>query len=108
MPIATDPIANLVAGVLVTNVVVGAIALVGFYAVVRRFMSTEFPAQITRVDNRLEAMDRHLAALALELREMRRDVDRHDVILERRDRGGGDDLDDTRGGGPGRDRRRRV
>ncbi len=98
-------VANLIAGVLITQLVLGGLSLLGFYHGGKRFISTEFPAQISRIDNRLEGLDKHVSALATELREMRRDVDRHEVILERRDRGGGDDLDDTRAG---RERRRRT
>lgn len=99
-----NSVANLIAGVLITQLVLGGLSLFGFYHVVKRFMTTEFPAQITRVDSRLETMDKHIAALGSELREMRRDVDRHEILLDRR---GGDDLDDTRSGAP-RDRRRRT
>lgn len=109
--IAEDPVINLVAGALITQLVLGLLAAIGFYAVVKRFMTTEFPAQISRIDKRLEDMDDHLVAIGRELNEVRRDVDRHEFQLRmneqwRREQNGTQDLDDTRGGGPSLNRPR--
>lgn len=100
MPV--DPIANLIAGVLVTQLVLGGLSLIGFYHQNRRFMTTEFPAQIARIDSRFQGQDVRLEKIEVEMRDMRRAVDRHEIILSERR---GDDLDDTRSGVP---RRRRT
>jgi DNA repair ATPase RecN len=74
-------------GVLITQAVVGAIALVGLVAIVRRFMNSEFPASINAVNQRLDSIHHDMEQLAVEVRQMRRDVDRHEERLsDTRDR----------------------
>lgn len=86
--------------------VVGALGLAGFVAVSRRLMDKEIPGQISELADGFKA-------LATELREMRREVDRHTYKIEsleswrqdqRAERAG---LDDTRGGGRGSNPRQR-
>lgn len=100
----TDPIANIIASVLLAQLVLGGIQLFGFHQVNKRFVATEFPAHAARIDGRFGVLEKQQEAIWAELRQVQRIVDRHEVILERR---GTEDLDDTRSG-TSRDRRRRT
>ena len=91
--------------VLVGQAVVGLIGLVGLIAVVRRFMSTDFPAAMKGVHDRLDTLHRDFESLEREFRtsilDLERVKERQDAMrsridsIERRER---DNLEDTRTG----------
>lgn len=68
--------------VLVGQAVVGLIGLVGLIAVVRRFMSTDFPAAMKGVHDRLDTLHRDFESLETEFRKSILDLER---VKERQD-----------------------
>lgn len=102
MPIAMADATSLIDQVwtvLIGQAVIGALILLGFIAVARRFMQVEYPAEIKDIRDDLHGLRMELRDTNKELLHMRRDIDKHDVHIEslrewRRDvRGTG--LDDT-------------
>lgn len=86
LQLAADPLLDKVWGVLVVGLVGGALSgalgLIGFVAVMRRFMDKEIPAQLAAVNSSVQALHADLEALAKELVQMRRDVDRHGYQIQ--------------------------
>lgn len=84
--LSTDPLVDKVWGVLIAavvgQIVVGALFLIGFVAVVRRFMDREIPAKLASLDDSLKNVHNDLEALSKELIQMRRDVDRHGYQIQ--------------------------
>lgn len=66
----------------VGQIVVGTLFLIGFVAIVRRFMDKEVPAQLASVNASLLAVHSDLEKLSEALIGMQRMVDRHDVRIE--------------------------
>jgi septal ring factor EnvC (AmiA/AmiB activator) len=99
--------------VLIGQAVIGALILIGFIAVARRFMQVEFPAEIKDIRDDLHGLRLELRETNQELIRMRRDVDKHEHHIEslrewRREtrEGRGLGLDDTRGNPSGTPRGR--
>lgn len=82
--------------VLVTQAVVGIIAAVGFFSVLRRFLTTEFPAAMSGVRDSLEDIRSEVTGIKDEFRKWQLDVvqlkERVDNLKFRQD------LDETRSG----------
>lgn len=91
---ATDWLTDAVRPVLVAQAVIGTIALIGLVAVLRRFLSTEFPAAMEAVNNRLDTLHNDFKSLESEFRrsllEVERLKERVDNLSRRTD-----NLDDT-------------
>lgn len=68
--------------VLIGQAVVGALILIGFIAVARRFMQVEFPAEIKDIRDDLHGLRLELRDTNQELIRMRRDVDKHELHIE--------------------------
>lgn len=66
----------------VGQIVVGSLFLIGFVAIVRRFMDKEVPAQLSSVNQSLRDVHNDLERLARELIEMRREVDKHGYRIQ--------------------------
>jgi septal ring factor EnvC (AmiA/AmiB activator) len=101
--ISGDPLVNQIWIVLIGQAVVGALVLIGFVAVGRRFISQEFPAVIKDIRDDIHEMREELSKTNRELLEMRIQINRHQDGIEslkewRREIKG--DLDDTRSGNP--------
>lgn len=92
MPMDMSDIWPILLGSVIGHVVVGTIFMIGFVAVVRRSIDKDIPA-------RLLSIDTHIAKLATELLEMRREVDRHALKIEHLERAEGrrQDLETRRG-----------
>jgi hypothetical protein len=73
---------NQIIGILIGQAVVGTLALIGFVAILRRFLNTEFPAHMQGVNARLDNIHKDLENLVRDFGVMRRDVDRHEHRLE--------------------------
>lgn len=93
---------NQIIGVCIAAGVSGLVMLIGFVAVYRRFADKEIPAQLAMINTKFDSLDRRMDGLAMELREMRREIDKHGygiLHLEKwRERWEGrelDNLDDT-------------
>lgn len=95
MQLSQDPLLDKVWGVLIVGVVgqivIGAVFMVGFVAVVRRSIDKDIPAK-------LQSIDTHIAELAKEMLAMRREVDKHGYQITSLERWREDQLDDTRTG----------
>jgi len=97
---AFDRIWFVIVAAVLGQAVIGALGLAGFVAVSRRFMDKEIPGQIAELAASFKEV-------GCELREMRREMDRHTFRLEsleswrheQREREG---LNDTWGGSPPR------
>lgn len=91
-----DWLSDAVRPVLVTQAVVGTIALIGLVAVLRRFLQTEFPAAMASVNNRLDILHSDFKSLESEFRRSLLEIER---LKERVDNMGRrqDTLDDTVG-----------
>ncbi len=68
--------------VLVGQAVIGALIMIGFIAVARRFIQVEFPAEIKDIRDDLHGLRLELRDTNQELIRMRRDVDKHDHHIE--------------------------
>lgn len=85
--------------VLIGQAVIGALILLGFIAVARRFLQVEYPAEIKDIRDDLHGLRMELRDTNQELIRMRRDVDKHELHIDslrewrREVRGTG--LDDT-------------
>lgn len=90
-----DWLTGLVRPVLVTQAVLGTIALIGLVAVLRRFLSVEFPAAMAAVNTRLDTLHTDFKELEGEFRrsllEVERLKEKVDNLTRRQD-----NLDDTR------------
>jgi hypothetical protein len=75
--------------VLVVQAVAGVIAMIGLYAIIKRFLAVEFPAAMREVNNRLEALHHDFESLERELRQAVIDLtrlkERVDHIKEKQD-----------------------
>lgn len=91
---ATDWLTDAVRPVLVAQAIIGTISLIGLVAVLRRFLSTEFPAAMEAVNNRLDTLHNDFKSLESEFRrsllEVERLKERVDNLSRRTD-----NLDDT-------------
>jgi len=102
---SSDWLTDTVGKVLIGQAIIGAIGLIGLVAILKRFLSTEFPAAMKQVNERLDTLHRDFESFQREFRsaqiEMALLKERVDRIRERQR-----DLDDsglwqrnTRGGG---------
>lgn len=103
--LGSDWISNTVGQVLIGQAVIGAIALVGLVATLRRFLATEFPAAMKQVNDRLDTLHRDFESFQREFRSSQIEVAllKRDVEELRRVRT--NDLDDTGTGSGPRNRR---
>ncbi len=90
----SDWLTEAVRPVLVAQAVVGTIALIGLVAVLRRFLSTEFPAAMAAVNNRLDVLHEDFKSLETEFRRTLLDVERLKERIDNLSRRQ-DTLDDT-------------
>lgn len=90
----SDWLTDAVRPVLVAQAVVGTIALIGLVAVLRRFLSTEFPAAMHAVNSRLDRLHEDFKSLETEFRRSLLEVERLKEKVENLARRT-DSLDDT-------------
>ncbi len=80
--------------VFVTQAIIGTIALIGLVAVLRRFLSVEFPAAMKNVYDRLETLHTDFKSLEIDFRRTLLEVERLKERVEGLTRRQ-DNLDDT-------------
>lgn len=90
----TDWVTEALRPVLIAQAVIGTAALIGLMAVIRRFMSTEFPAAMKAVNDRLDILHGDFKALETEFRRSLLEVERLKEKVENLMRRQ-DNLDDT-------------
>lgn len=62
--------------VLIAQGVIGIIALIGFYAILRRFLNNEFPAAMQNVNTRLDTLHEDFKELEVDFRRSLLEVER--------------------------------
>jgi hypothetical protein len=89
-----DWLTDAVRPVLVAQAVIGTVALIGLIAIIRRFLSVEFPAAMKNVNDRLDTLHSDFRSLETEFRrsllEVERLKEKMDNLTRRQD-----NLDDT-------------
>lgn len=93
--LASDWLIDSARPIFVAQAIVGTVALIGLVAVLRRFLSVEFPAAMKNVNDRLDTIHSDFKSLESEFRrsllEVERLKEKVDNLARRQD-----DLDDTR------------
>lgn len=89
-----DWLVDAVRPVLVAQAVVGTVALIGLIAIIRRFLSVEFPAAMKNVNDRLDILHSDFKSLEAEFRRSLLEVERLKEKMENLTRRQ-DNLDDT-------------
>lgn len=75
-PLSGDWLTDAVRPVLITQAVLGTIALIGLVAVIRRFLQHEFPAAMANVNDRLDTLHQDFKSLETEFRRSLLEVER--------------------------------
>lgn len=89
-----DWLTDAVRPVLVAQAVIGTVALIGLIAIIRRFLSVEFPAAMKNVNDRLDILHGDFRSLESEFRRSLLEVERMKEKIENLTRRQ-DNLDDT-------------
>lgn len=88
--------------VLIGQAILGLVAFIGFYAVIKRFMNNDFPIAMKGVHDRLDTLHIDLKHLEEEFRrtvlDLERMKERQDYMKNRLERLEQGQLDDTRSG----------
>lgn len=77
-----DWITQAVRNVLVGQAVTGTIALIGLFAIIRRFLSHEFPATMASINGRLDTLHEDFKGLETEFRRSLLEVERMKEKIE--------------------------